>query len=165
MPGNNLRATLRALHEGRVEFILVGGLAAVLQGAPVHTFDVDVVYSQESENITRMLAVLEAIEAIFRIQPERRLQPTTTHLAGSGHLNLTTRHGPLDLLATIGRDLRYQDLLSDSIDVEIGDGIRIRVLSLDQLIRLKEDLAGEKDRMVLPILRRTLEEKNKSKDS
>jgi len=165
MPEHNLRATLRALHEGRVEFILVGGLAAVLQGAPVHTFDVDVVYSQETANITRILAVLVSLEAIFRIQPERRLQPTVTHLAGSGHLNLITSYGPLDLLATIGRDLRYQDLLPDSIDVDIGDGIRICVLTLDRLIRLKEDLAGEKDRVVLPILRRTLEEKNKSKDS
>jgi predicted nucleotidyltransferase len=165
MPEHNLRATLRALHEGRVEFILVDGLAAVLQGAPVHTFDVDVVYSQETANITRILAVLEALEAVFRIQPERRLQPTITHLAGSGHLSLITSHGPLDLLATTGHDLRYQDLLPDSIDVDIGDGIRIRVLTLDQLICLKEDLAGEKDRVVLPILRRTLEEKNKSKDS
>ena len=113
MPEHKLRATLRALNEGGVEFILVGGLAAVLQGAPVHTFDVDVVYSQETANITRLLAVLESIEAVFRIQPERGLQPTASHLDGSGHLNLITSHGPLDLLATIGRDFSWYYLEYD----------------------------------------------------
>jgi hypothetical protein len=47
MPERKLIATLRALHAGGVEFILVGGLAAVLQGAPIDTFDIDVVHSRD----------------------------------------------------------------------------------------------------------------------
>jgi hypothetical protein len=45
MPEHKLIATLRALHDGGVDFILVGGLAAVLNGAPVDTFEIDVLHS------------------------------------------------------------------------------------------------------------------------
>ena len=161
MLSGRLAATLRALHEGRVDFILVGGLSAVLNGVPVHTYDVDIVHSREPENVARLLPVLESLEAVFRIQPERRLKPTVSHLTGTGHINLITRYGPLDLLGTIGHDLGYQDLLPHSTEIDIGGGIRIHVLNLEKLIAIKEELAGEKDRAMLPILRRTLEEKKK----
>ena len=75
--------------------------------------------------------------------------------------NLITRMGPLDLLGTIGRDLGYEDLLPHSVALDIGDGLRILVLDLQTLIAIKEELAGEKDRTALPILRRTLEEKQR----
>ena len=161
MPERKLIATLRALHDGGVEFILVGGLAAVLQGAPIDTFDIDVVHSRDGANIARLQAVLEALDAVFRIQPERRLKPNSSHLASAGHLNLITRYGPLDLLGTIGRDLGYRELLPHSVELDISEGRCIRVLDLEMLIALKEELADEKDRAALPILRRTLEEKRK----
>src|SRR5690349_11794153 len=119
-------AVLRAMHAGGVDFILVGGLAAVLNGAPVNTMDVDIVHSRDPANIARLLPVLESLDAVFRIQPERRLRPDAGHLAGTGHLNLITRHGPLDLLGTISRDLSYADLLPHSTEMDIGEGVRIR---------------------------------------
>ncbi len=73
-----------------------------------------------------------------------------------------TRCGPLDLFGTIGRGLGYSELLSRSNDMEIGAGLRIHVLGLEILIELKEELNGEKDRAVLPVLRRTLEERRSS---
>src|SRR5271165_2757809 len=117
---NNFYDILRALHDAAVDFLLVGGLAAVFNGAPVNTFDVDIVHSREPENVARLLPVLESLDAVFRIQPARRLKPTATHLAGTGHLNLITRFGPLDLLGTIGHDLGYQDLLPHSAEMDIG---------------------------------------------
>jgi predicted nucleotidyltransferase len=161
MPERKLITTLRALHDGGVEFILVGGLAAVLQGAPIDTFDIDVVHSRDAANVARLQPVLEGLDAVFRIQPERRLKPNASHLASAGHLNLITRYGPLDLLGTIGRDLGYRELLPRSVGLDISEGLRIRVLDLETLIALKEELAGDKDRAALPILRRTLEEKRK----
>jgi len=154
-------ATLRALSTGGVDFILVGGLAAVLSGAPINTFDVDVVHSREPGNIHRLLPVLDALDAVFRIQPERRLKPNASHLSSTGHLNLITRYGPLDLLGTIGQGLGYQDLIPHSVELQISEELRIRVLDLETLIAIKEELGGEKDRAVLPILRRTLEEQRK----
>ena len=161
MPDGRFRATIRALTEGHVDFILVGGFAAVLNGAPINTFDVDVVHSREPTNISRLLPVLESLDAIYRIQPARRLKPTESYVASPGHQNLITRYGPLDLLGTIGRNLAYKDLLAHSVEMDIGEGVRIRVLDLETLIAIKEELSGEKDRAILPILRRTLQEKKK----
>jgi hypothetical protein len=155
-------AVLGALFGADIEFVVVGGVAALLDGAPVNTFDVDVVHSREAANIARLLQVLEDLDAVYRIQPERRLRPTAGHLASRGHQNLLTRYGPLDLLGTIGRDLGYEELIPHSVEMEIGEGIRVRVLDLETLIAIKEELAGEKDLAVLPILRRTLEEKRKT---
>jgi hypothetical protein len=76
----------------------VGGLAAVLQGVPVSTFDVDIVLSREALNIQRLLPVLETLD--------RQLKPNASHLSGQGHVNLVTRLGSLDLLCTIGHGLR-----------------------------------------------------------
>lgn len=155
-------SALRALHEVRASFIVVGGLAAVLDGAPVHTYDLDVVHSRDAVNIERLLPALEAMDAVFRAHPDRRLRPRPSHLASRGHSNLVTRFGPLDLLGEIGDGLGYQELLPHSIEMDVGEGIRVRVLDLETLIAIKEKLGGEKDLAVLPILRRTLEEKKKA---
>jgi len=164
MQETRLLATLRSLAEAEIQFILVGGLAAVLNGVPLQTYDVDLVYSQEPANIDRLLIVLQSLDAIFRIQPERRLQPARSHLGGKGHLNLLTLYGPIDLLPTVGKGLSYADLLVHSTEMDIGDGICIRVLDLETIISLKEELAGEKDIAVLPILRRTLSERRARKE-
>jgi hypothetical protein len=67
----------------------------------------------------------------------------------------------MDLLGTIGRDLSYQDLIPHAVELDISENLRIRVLDLETLIAIKEELGGEKDRAMLPILRRTLEEKRR----
>lgn len=154
---------LRALRDGGVDFIVVGGLAAVLDGAPINTFDLDVVHSRNEKNISRLLTAMQVLDAVYRIQPERRLRPSASHLASAGHQNLITRYGPLDLLGAIGRNLGYEDLLPHSVEMDVGEGILVRVLDLETLIAVKEELGGEKDRGVLPVLRRTLEEKRKAR--
>lgn len=151
-------ALLTILQRSGTEFILVGGLAAVLQGAPVQTFDVDVVYSRNAKNIERLLEVLHLVNAIFRIQPERQIMPNATHLQVGGHLNLNTRFGPLDLLASIGEGLTYDELLPHSHGMFISDTAQIWVLNLEQIIAIKERLGSEKDLAVLPILRATARE-------
>src|ERR1035441_8291986 len=114
MPDSDFLGALRALDEGGVEFAVVGGLAAVLNGAPVNTFDLDIVPARDEENVAKLLRVLDTIDAIYRMQPERRLKPDASHLSSAGHHNLITNCGPLDVLGTIGRGLGYQDLLPQS---------------------------------------------------
>lgn len=130
----------------------------MLHGAPVQTYDIDIVYSQTAENIARLLAVLTSMDAICRIQPECHLHPNVSHLSGNGYLNLNTRFGPVDLLAIIGNGLTYEDLLPRSRQILIADAVRIKVLSLGFIMALKEQLGNEKDLAVLPILRQTARE-------
>jgi hypothetical protein len=162
MPAADFLGAVRALVNGRVDFLLVGGFAAVLHGAPVTTFDIDIVPARDEENLSRLLRVLDGLDAVYRIGAERRLKPDLSHLSSPGHHNLMTRCGPLDVLGTIGRGLDYHDLIAHTVEMALGEGLQVRVLNLETLIVLKEELGNEKDLAVLPVLRRTLEEKRKS---
>jgi predicted nucleotidyltransferase len=159
MGSSDYLGVLRVLREGGVAFVLVGGLAAALNGAPIDTLDVDVVPARDDENLDRLLRVLSSMDAVYRIQPTRRLRPDASHLRSAGHQNLTTKYGPLDVLGTIGPGLTFEDLLPHSIEMDIGDGIHVQVLDLETIIAIKEELGTEKDLAVLPLLRRTLKEK------
>jgi predicted nucleotidyltransferase len=68
--------------------------------------------------------------------------------------------GPLDLLGAVGHGVGYEALLADTTDMVIDD-LRVRVLNLEKLIELKEQIGREKDKAVISILRRTQEEKRK----
>jgi hypothetical protein len=154
-------AIIAALKDANVEFLIVGGLAAVLNGTPVNTFDVDVVHRRSPENVDRVLQVLETLDAVYRIQPERRLRPGRAALLGAGHQNLITKHGPLDVLGAIGEGLGYEELLPASTEMRILPDLSAHVLNLEALIAIKEQVNGEKDRAMLPILRCALERKNR----
>src|ERR1017187_9458833 len=154
MPDCDFLAALRALHEGGVEFAVVGGLAAVLNGAPVNTFDLDIVPARDEANVAKVLRVLDILDGIYRMQPDRRIKPVASHLSSPGHHNLITNCGPLDVLGTIGRGLGYEDLLPHTIEMETGEGVRVRVLDLATIVELKEELAGEKAMGVLALFRR-----------
>lgn len=155
-------AVLRTLADHGVDFIVVGGVAAVLRGAPINTFDLDVVHSTGLENVDRLLAALTELEAFYRFQPELRMRPDASHLGSPGHQLLMTKFGPLDLLGAIGKGRSYAGLLRDSTEFDLGDGVRFRVLGLETQIAVKEEIGGEKDLAALPILRRTLEESRRS---
>jgi predicted nucleotidyltransferase len=158
MAALRLTAMIRALHDAGVEFVVVGGLSAVLNGVAVNTFDVDVVHRRTPENVDRILPVLDSLEAVYRIQPERRLRPAKPALLSTGHQNLITKYGPLDLLGAIGNDLGYEELVPRSTEMLIAEGVRVPILNLEALIEVKEQLGGEKDRAMLPLLRRALQE-------
>jgi hypothetical protein len=151
---------LQRLAANEVEFVVVGMTAGVLQGAPVSTFDLDVVHRRTPENVRRLLRVLSDIDAVPRHDP-RRLRPDESHLLGPGRLLLETVDGDLDCLGTIDDGRGYEELLPDSVELDIGGGRSIRVLGLRALIASKERAGRPKDLAALPILRATLEEADK----
>ena len=128
---------------------MVGGVCAVLHGAPVTTIDLDLVYSRDRSNLERLAEALADLE-----QPAAALNATV--LDGPGHHLLMTRWGPLDLLGSAGDNEGYEELIGHTQTIDLEGGIKVRVLDLPTLIRLKEALAGERDLAVLPILRRLL---------
>jgi predicted nucleotidyltransferase len=160
VPSPDFLALLRTLVEHGVDFIIVGGVSAVLHGAPVTTFDLDLVHSRTPENVARLLSALHELDAHYRGQGDRRLTPGPAHLASLGHQLLMTRFGPLDLLGTIGTDHSYEDLIEHTTELSVI-GLHLRVLNLETLIQVKEEVGHEKDKAVVPILKRTLEEKSR----
>jgi len=148
---------LTTLASSGVEFIVVGLLAAVAQGAPVTTHDLDIVHRRTPENIQRLVDVLvNTLDAQYRGRTDV-LRPTTEILAGPGH-SLKTRLGPLDVLGAIegGRD--YEALLPSSQAIELA-GHRVHVLDLATLIELKRGSTRLKDQLVLPVLEETLRQR------
>jgi hypothetical protein len=69
-----------------------------------------------------------------------------------------TRFGPLDLLGTIGKGRDYDQLLQETVEMQVGPALKVRVSTLESLIKTKEETGQEKDRAALPLLRRVLEE-------
>jgi predicted nucleotidyltransferase len=153
---------LRVLHRHEVEFVTVGGLAAVFNGAPVTTVDVDILHRRTPENVARLLSALRELEAVYRQDP-RNTAPGESHLLGPGHQLLRTKHGDLDVLGTIDDTVVYDDVLGHTIEVEISD-FRVLALDLERVIQAKEFAGRPKDLATLPVLRATLAELKKSKD-
>ena len=96
-----------------------------------------------------------------RGSPTKRLAPKAEDLAGPGHHLLLTRAGPLDLLGVVTGRRGYEDLLPDSFELDLGARLRARVLKLELVIKLKEELDREEDRAVLPLLRAALRERER----
>jgi len=154
---------IQELHNAGIEFIVVGGMAAVLQKAPILTEDLDIVHKRTPENVTSLLTWLLAHGAYHRFDlAERKLPPTEAALLGHGHLNLQTTAGKLDVLCELSEGEGYDELLSDTILLSEGT-LPIRVLSLSRLITVKARVNRPKDRAVLPVLVATLDEQNRAK--
>ena len=149
---------LKVLSKYKVDFIIVGGVCAVLHGAPVTTFDLDLVHSRSPKNLNRLMSALEELGAYYRSRQDQRLKPRLSHLSSPGHQLLMTNFGPLDLLGTIGKGHDYVRLIEHTIEQEIG-GLLLRMLDLAALIRIKKETITDKDKATIMILKRVLKEK------
>ncbi len=150
---------LEILTKHGVKFIVVGGVCGVLHGAPLTTFDLDVVHSRKSDNLERLLKALEELDARFRGQGKRLIRPGLSHISSKGHQLLMTEHGPLDLLGSVSDDQDFDDLKSRTTLLALTRTHKIRVLDLDALIEVKRRLGRDKDLASLAALENTLKER------
>jgi len=150
-PQANLEALIEALLGAGVEFIVVGGAAAVLHGALAATQDLDIVHRRTADNVDRLHSLLERLDAYVREPGSRRLQPSASDLIAGGQLNLSTELGPLDPLGSLHDGRGFDELLPHSEVMEDGT-LRIRVIDLPTLIEIKTAAGRAKDKLVLPLL-------------
>ena len=148
---------LRVLTRNEVEFIVVGGVAAILQGSPLTTEDIDVVYLATDDNNARLARALDELEARYFDPAGPNIQPDLARLASMTMHLLETSCGRVDVLRTIGKDLVYQDLEERSRVLEVAE-FRVRVLELETIIETKEHADRPKDRYQLLFLRQLLAE-------
>lgn len=148
----DLEALLEALQQAKIDYVVVGGVAAVLHGAPITTLDLDIVHKQTAENIERLLGMLEAVEAELR--PSRDgppLRPTREMLGGIGQLNLSTSLGPLDILCRLHSGETYDELIATAV-LKHDRNLELRAIDLETLIRIKSSTGRIKDKMTIPLL-------------
>lgn len=159
----DLPALLDRLCDAGIEFIIVGGAAAVIHGAPITTTDLDIVHRRTPENVARLLDVLLSLDATMRYDfADRQLRPTATMLAGTGQINLSTALGPIDPLCELEPGQGYDELLAHTETIT-DEGRIVRVLDLATLIVVKTKAGRPKDRLALPILIATLQERDRAK--
>jgi len=155
---------LRVLLRHGVDFFVVGGVAAQLEGAPILTLDLDVLYDKDPGNLGRLFEALRELKAHYRDPAGRHIEPDLEKLRTMRTHLLLTDLGALDVLAAIGSGLTYQDLSERTVLYELGDA-NVQVLELAAVIETKEQANRDKDRAVLPVLKQTLVMKSRSSGS
>ena len=151
---------LGTLHRHEVEFVLVGGVAAVVEGALVNTEDLDVVYASAPANLERLLAALDALGCVYRDPAQRVIKPTFERLRDNRVNLLRSPAGDIDAMQEIAPGWRFAEVLARSHPLEIA-GMSIRVLDLASVIESKATVGRPKDLAALPVLRNTLEMREK----
>ena len=150
---------LAALNEHAVRYVVVGAIAAIAQGYPLNTGDLDLTPSRDPDNLERLASVLRELDARLRTpsNPEGVEFPIEAKYLGSvDSWTLTTRHGSLDLLFRPSGTQGYEDLRRDSIVIDLA-GKETRMAALVDIIRMKEAAGRPKDLAQLPALHQTLE--------
>ena len=135
------------LADAGVEFMVIGGQAEALMGSPRVTYDVDLCYRRTPENLGRLARVLRTLKLTLRGAPaDLRFRLDARALAlGSNFTFEVDGEYALDLLAYLEPVGTYDDLLADSGTVQMS-GRAVRVIGLEDLIRIKRHLGRPKDR-------------------
>lgn len=166
MPRFNPEAILRVLEEHRVEYVLIGGLAATLHGSPLRTGDADICPFSSEENLGRLADALNELGARIRSADAPEGLPLTcdaTFLSNLEILNLVTRYGDLDISFRPSGTAGYPELVRGSVRFDL-EGLVVPVASLADIIRSKEASGRPKDAAMLPTLR-TLARQSKPRGS
>ncbi len=157
----NTKKLLQGLLENNVDFILVGGLAAVAYGASTLTQDLDVCFNFDTDNIRQLLKALEDLNPRVRAGSKNiPLGDDVQRLSQYNNLYIKTDWGDLDLLGQIKGLGDYPQVEKHAIAIEIF-GCSCRILDIDSLIKSKEVLDRPKDRQVVLELKVIKEELKK----
>jgi aminoglycoside-2''-adenylyltransferase len=149
---------LATLDRHGVRFVLIGGLASVLHGAPHVTTDVDVVPQEAKDNLERLSSALKELRARIRVSGEPDGVPfdhSAETLSRVRVWNLQTSKGDLDITFEPSGTRGYDDLKRHVVPMRVR-GVDVPVASLADVIRSKEAAGRERDRAVLPGLRALL---------
>lgn len=138
---------LRVLADAGVEFVVVGGLAAIAHGASQSTRDFDALVPLTVENCRRILAALGPFEPRFyQTIGKPRVERTAEELAEFRNLYFSTRLGIVDLLGELPPVGDYASVASRAVTVSMF-GRDYRVVSLDDLIAVKAHVGRPKDKL------------------
>jgi predicted nucleotidyltransferase len=144
-PEFDVQLLLRRLTERGCDFVVVGGIAAVLHGGATLTVDLDVCVATDLQNLDAVAEVLVALDARLRgIDEEVPFVPDGRALARLSLATLQTSAGPLDLLVHPDGAPPYDRLRRNAERKRLGD-FSVLVASLDDLIAMKRAAGRPKD--------------------
>ena len=146
----NLTLLLKRLLEYKIDFILVGGYAAVLHGASQVTHDVDICALIDESELQKLKLALKDLEPKHRMNPS--FQPSLEEYPKPGqnldNYYLKTKSGVLDIIKKVDPIGDYEAVKKNAITVQLF-GYPCQVISLDDLIKAKNYMTRPKDKSVL----------------
>lgn len=150
---NDLNRLIQRLCDADIEFVIVGGFAAMLHGSSLVTRDLDVCAVLTTENVRKLREAFRELHPVHRLTPQRlSFLDNPDPDVEVRNLYLRTDIGPLDVLSSILGVGDFQRVYAQSSEIELF-GRRCRVIALDDLIRAKEALGREKDLLAVKELR------------
>jgi predicted nucleotidyltransferase len=136
---------LHRLVERGVDFVVIGGIAAVLHGSARNTFDLDICFATDDVNLAALADVLLALGARLKgVEEEVPFVPDARTLRQVDLLTLVTSLGELDVLARPPGAPPYAELRRRADRYDLG-GFNVLVASVDDLIAMKETARRAKD--------------------
>lgn len=148
------------LQHHQVDYVTIGGLAATLHGSNLRTGDLDICPRKKPDNLTRLAAALNELDAKIRAVGAPYGIPVSIDaffLDPLELVNFTTRYGDFDVSFLPAGTTGFEDLSATAIEFDL-DGLIVPVASLEDVIRSKEAANRQKDRDQLPSLKALLEE-------
>ena len=154
---DNLKALLKRLLDHNVDFVLAGGLACVVHGSPLVTQDVDICVFFDDLQIAKLREALKDLDPKFRMNPN--FKPSfLDHPKRSNELKniyLETSLGILDMMSELQPIGDFQAVSRRAVTIRLY-GHDCKVVSLEDLISIKEMMSRPKDKEALLHLREIL---------
>lgn len=151
----DIGATLRFLHDARVEYVLIGGVAVAAHGHVRGTEDVDLVPDPDPDNLLRLGNALASAGARRLLGDEAPFGPADHNaLAAGRNLSVVTDHGPIDVVQQVDGLPPYRELVERADRIE-AFGIPLLVISRADLIAAKRRRGERRDLDDVEVLQRS----------
>jgi hypothetical protein len=155
----NLSELTRRLIAAQVEFVLVGEFAAAAHGVKLVMRDFAICCQFSRENLMRIQTAFTGLHPVHRSRPDLPLQLTPEQCASLKNLYLKTDWGIVDCLSEVLGVGNFEDVLKHSVEVELPCGT-CRIIDIETLIRAKEAMNREHDRIAVKHLKEILKQQS-----
>jgi hypothetical protein len=151
IPDTPLQASplLRALADHGVDFVVVGGMAGLAHGSAYPTYDLDIAYARDRENIIRLVAALGEIGVTLRGAPvDLPFQLDARTIQNGANFTFDSPYGSFDVLGYAAGIDSYDQLRANAVLATV-EGVEVRIASIDHLIAMKRAANRTKDKLMV----------------
>lgn len=146
----NLNNLLKRLLQSQIDFVLIGGYAAVVHGSSQVTQDIDICAVMTGENLARLREALKELDPKHRMNPS--FKPSLMDYPAPDqtldNFYLQTNEGVLDIIRDVRPVGTFDRIKQKAVEITLF-GHPCKVISIDDLIEVKKSMVRPKDKATL----------------